>query len=66
MSDWLRMRTHIEHVGGSSVRWRTVFFNERTGEPGAVMTFIVAAIDAEMKRSRALPEAIRSALIACV
>ncbi len=30
MSDWLRMRTHIEHVGRSSVRWQTVFFNERT------------------------------------
>jgi YbgC/YbaW family acyl-CoA thioester hydrolase len=66
MSDWLRMRTHIEYVGASSLRWRTVFFNERTGEPGAVMTYAVAAIDAETKKSRPLPEAIRSVLVACV
>jgi len=30
MSDWLRMRTHLERVGSSSLRWRTVVFNERT------------------------------------
>ena len=62
MSDWLRMRTHIEHVGASSVRWKTVFFNERTGDAGAAMTFIVAAIDATTKKSRPLPEPIRAAL----
>ena len=66
MSDWLRMRTHIEHVGASSVRWKTVFFNERTGEPGAAVTLIVAAIDAATRTSRPLPEPIRSALRACV
>ena len=32
MDDWLRMRTHIVHVGASSARWMTVFFNERTGD----------------------------------
>ena len=32
MSDWIRMRTHVAHVGASSLRWQTVFFNERTGE----------------------------------
>jgi acyl-CoA thioester hydrolase len=66
MSDWLRMRTHIEHVGTSSVRWRTVFFNERTGDPGAAMSLVVATIDGATKKSRALPEPIRTALIACV
>jgi acyl-CoA thioester hydrolase len=66
MSDWLRMRTHVEHVGNSSVRWRIVFFNERTGEPGAAMTFVVATIDDVTKKSRALPEPIRTALLACV
>jgi acyl-CoA thioester hydrolase len=66
MSDWLRMRTHIERVGASSVRWKTVFFNERTSEPGAVVTLIVAAIDAQTKTSCPLPEPIRSALLACV
>lgn len=66
MSDWLRMRTYVAHVGRSSVRWQTVFFNERTGVAGAVMTFIVAAIDATTKKSRPLPEAIRAALLACV
>jgi YbgC/YbaW family acyl-CoA thioester hydrolase len=66
MSDWMRMRTHVERVGASSLRWQTVFFNERTGEAGAAMTVIVAAIDAITKKSRPLPEAIRTALLACV
>lgn len=66
MSDWIRMRTHIEHVGASSIRWKTVCFNERTGEAGAAMTFIVATIDGATHKSRPLPEPIRSALIACV
>jgi len=66
MSDWLRMRTHIARVGASSVRWQTVVFNERTGEAGAAVTFIVAAIDAATKKSRPLPSRIRAALLACV
>lgn len=66
MSDWLRMRTHVERVGSSSVRWKTVVFNERTGEAGAVLTFIVAAIDGETKKSCPLPEPIRAALLRCV
>ena len=65
MSDWLRMRTHVEHVGASSLRWKTVFFNERTEQAGAAMTVIVAAIDASTKKSRPLPEPIRTALLAC-
>ena len=66
MSDWIRMRTHIERVGASSIRWKTVCFNERTGEAGAAITFIVAAIDAVTHKSCPLPEPIRSALIPCV
>jgi acyl-CoA thioester hydrolase len=66
MSDWMRMRTHIERVGASSVRWKTVFFNEDTGQPGAAVTLIVAAIDAVTKKSCPLPEPIRTALLACV
>ncbi len=66
MSDWLRMRTHVERVGASSIRWRTVFFNERTNEPGAAVTFIVAAIDGATKKSCPLPEPVRSALSSCV
>jgi YbgC/YbaW family acyl-CoA thioester hydrolase len=66
MSDWLRMRTHVEHVGASSLRWKTVFFNERTGEPGAAVGLIVAAMDAVTKKSRPLPEPIRDAMLACV
>jgi YbgC/YbaW family acyl-CoA thioester hydrolase len=66
MSDWMHMQTYIERVGASSIRWKTVFFNERTHEAGAVMSFIVAAIDAATKKSRPLPEPIRSALLACV
>jgi acyl-CoA thioester hydrolase len=66
MSDWIRMRTNLEHVGASSVHWKTVFFNERTGAAGAAMKLFVAAIDARTKKSQPLPERIRSALIACV
>ncbi len=66
MSDWLRLRTHIERVGASSVRWQTVVFNEGTGAAGAAIRFVVAAIDAETKKSRPLPEPIRSALGSCV
>jgi len=66
MSDWLRMRTHLEHVGASSLRWRTVFFNERTGEPGAAIGMIVAAMDADTKKGRSLPPPIREAMLACV
>lgn len=66
MSDWLRMRTHIERVGSSSIRWKTVVFNDRTREAGAEMTLVVAAIDGTTKKSRPLPEPIRSALLACV
>jgi YbgC/YbaW family acyl-CoA thioester hydrolase len=66
MSDWIKMRTHIERIGASSIRWKTVCFNERTGDAGAAMSFIVAAIDAVTHKSKPLPEPIRSALIACV
>ncbi|HTU83553.1 MAG TPA: thioesterase family protein [Candidatus Acidoferrales bacterium] len=66
MNDWLRTRTHLERVGGSSARWRTAVFNERTGEAGAVMTLTVACIDRRTKRSRPMPPAIRSALSACL
>jgi len=65
MNDWLRMRTHIVRVGGSSIRWHTVVFNERTGEAGALMTFVVAAIDATTKKSCPLPAPIREALVGC-
>ncbi len=66
MSDWLLMRTHVERVGASSIRWQTIVFNERTGEAGAALSFVVAAIDATTKKSRPLPLEIRSALLACV
>jgi acyl-CoA thioester hydrolase len=66
MNDWLRMRTHVERVGASSVRWKTVVFNERTAQAGAVLAFVVACIDRQTKKSRPLPPAIRAALLACV
>jgi acyl-CoA thioester hydrolase len=66
MSDWLRMRSHVEHVGASSVRWKTVFFNERRPGAGAAISFIVAAVDAVTMKSRPLPEPIRAALLTCV
>ena len=63
MDDWLLMRTHLEKVGGSSVRWRTVMFNERTSEPGAAFTFTVACMDRKTKKSRPLPPPLREALL---
>ena len=62
MNDWLRLRTHIEKVGGSSVRWKTVAFNERTGEAGAEFSLTVACIDRTTKKSRPLPPAMSAAL----
>jgi YbgC/YbaW family acyl-CoA thioester hydrolase len=66
MDDWLRMRTHIEKVGASSVHWTTVIFNERTGAAGAVMRLVVACINRKTERSRPLPDEMRAALAACV
>lgn len=66
MGDWLRLRTHITHVGASSVRWETVIFNERTNEAGAVMRLVVACMDRRTFKSRPLPPDIRSALVACL
>jgi acyl-CoA thioesterase FadM len=66
MNDWLAMRTHLERVGASSVRWNTVVFNERTGEPGAAFTLTVACIERKTKKSHPLPGPIRAALLGCV
>ena len=63
MGDWLKMRTHVEKVGGSSIRWKTVIFNERTGEASAQMTLTVAAMDRKTRKSTSLPAAIRGALV---
>ncbi len=66
MNDWLRMRTHLERVGASSVSWRTVVFNERTGEAGAVFGLTVACIDATSKKSRPMPPELRDVLRRCL
>jgi len=66
MNDWLRLRTHLEKVGASSIRWKTVAFNERTGDAGAEFTLTVACIDRQTKKSRALPEIMREALLAAL
>ena len=63
MNDDLLLRTHIEKVGASSIRWKTVVFNQRTGEAGAAFVLTVACIDGTSLRSRPLPDAIRSALL---
>lgn len=63
MGDWLRMRTHLEKIGGSSVRWKTVIFNERTQQATAVMSLTVACMDRETKKSRPLPPQLRAALL---
>ncbi len=66
MDDWLRMRTHLERVGASSVRWQTVVFNERTGAAGAVFTLTTACMDRTTKTSAPLPPELRADLLACV
>jgi YbgC/YbaW family acyl-CoA thioester hydrolase len=66
MDDWLRMRTHVDKVGASSIHWTTVVFNERTGAAGAVMRLVVACINRKTERSRPLPDEMRAALAACV
>jgi YbgC/YbaW family acyl-CoA thioester hydrolase len=66
MDDWLRMRTHVEKVGASSVRWRTVVFNERTDEAGAAFELTIACMDRATKKSVPLPPALRADLLACV
>lgn len=66
MDDLLRMRTHVEHVGASSLRWRTVAFNERTGQPGAEFLFTVACMDRRSHTSVRIPPELREALLACL
>ena len=66
MGDWLRMRTHVEKVGGSSIRWKTVIFNERTDEASAQMSLTVAAMDRESKKSKPLPPHLREVLLCCL
>jgi YbgC/YbaW family acyl-CoA thioester hydrolase len=66
MGDWLTLRTHIRHVGGSSVKWQTIVQNDRTNEAGAVFDLTVACIDRRSLKSRPLPSNIRAALLECV
>ncbi|MHB8146944.1 MAG: acyl-CoA thioesterase [Vulcanimicrobiaceae bacterium] len=63
MDEWLRIRTHLEHVGASSIRWRCVVFNERTGEALAQFTITAACTDRTTKKSRPLPKSLRDALL---
>ena len=66
MGDWLRLRTHLTHVGASSIKWETVVFNERTSEAGAVIRLVVACMDRRTLKSRPLPPEIRDALRSCL
>lgn len=66
IGDWLSMRTHLEKVGASSVRWKTVIFNERTNEAIAVMSLTVACMDRITKKSKVLPPSLRDALRAAL
>lgn len=63
MGDWLRMRTHLERVGASSVRWKTVLFDERTGAATAEMTITAACMNRDTKKSMPLPAALRERLL---
>jgi YbgC/YbaW family acyl-CoA thioester hydrolase len=63
MGDWMRMRTHLERVGASSVRWKTVLFNERTGDASAEMTLTAACMNRRTKKSMPLRPPLRDALL---
>ncbi len=62
MDDWLTMRTHLQKIGASSVRWQTDVYNERTRETGASFVVTIACIDRLQFQSRHMPPAIRHAL----
>ncbi len=66
MGDWLTLRTHIVHVGASSIKWQTLVRNERTHEIGAVFHLVVACINRRTLKSRPLPAQMRSALLECL
>lgn len=66
MNDWLVLRTHLRHVGASSIRWQTIVYNERTAAVGAAFTLVVACIDRRSHTSRPLPPPMRAALAACL
>ncbi|HVA34463.1 MAG TPA: thioesterase family protein [Candidatus Baltobacteraceae bacterium] len=66
MNDWLRLRTHLEKVGASSIAWKTVAFNERTGEAGAEFRLTAACMSRTTKKSCPLPEPLRDALKRCL
>jgi acyl-CoA thioester hydrolase len=63
MGDWLRLRTHIQKVGASSLRWQTVAFHDSTGVAGAVLTTTAACMDRQTKKSKPLPNALRAVLL---
>lgn len=65
MDDMLLLRTHIEKVGASSLRWKTVVFNERTGAAGAEFTLTIACMDRQSRKSTPLPFTIRKAFSGC-
>ncbi len=66
MEDWLTLRTTIYHVGNSSVKWKTLMHNERTGETGAQMDVTVVCIDRKSLKSRPLPQDMRDTLMSCL
>lgn len=66
MGDWIRMRTHIEKVGASSVRWKIVMFNETTGIANAALSLTVACISRATKKSMPLPTELRAVLLTCL
>ncbi len=64
MSDRLRLRTHVERVGGSSIAWRTAIFSERTSEALADLALTVACVDRASGKSCPIPPPMRAALVA--
>ena len=61
MGDWMRLRTHVERIGASSIAYTVVMFNERTSEASAVLRLTIAAMDRRTKKSMPLPQPIREA-----
>ena len=66
MGDWLTLRTHLRHVGSSSIKWQTIISNERTRETGAAFHLTVACMDRRTHKSRPLPPLMRESLLGCL
>ena len=56
MSDWLRMRTHIERVGSFERALEDGILQRTNRRAGRGLSFVVATIDDATRKSRPFPK----------